>query len=644
MNNQTLREKGGRIMLNNTTIRGKLLLGFSAVSLIAAIIGIFGTVKIKQMGNQDAILYKNVTVALSDLYKMQHGFQNIRASYRDMLSENDESIIQKHIDKVDNMFSVIRSAGKEYEKSITTDSGRVRFDTFMNAIDEFEKGIAPMKVYALKNDDVGGYAYMWGNLVDDVKLCEKTLQELTNNKVERGKEISDKNEATANMASALMISLLLIGAIAAFILGLSISGNVRKTIKLLVEEIGKLVEAAVGGRLTVRSDPEKTTVEFRKIPEGINRTLDALIEPLNVAATYVDKISKGDIPELITKEYQGDFNLIKENLNALIIAQNQIIEKAVLISNGDLSVELKKRSEKDTLMQSLNDMVRSTSKTIDEFRFAADNIASAGGQISTGSQQMSQGASEQASSTEEISSSMEEMVSNIQQNTENAQQTQKIALIAVEGIRKGSKSVSTAVESMKNIAYKIKIINDIAFQTNILALNAAVEAARAGEHGKGFAVVASEVRKLAERSKIAADEIDELSRSGVEVSVEAGTQLTDVVPQIEKTANLVQEIAAASIEMNSGAMQVNTSIQQLSMVTQQNAASSEEMATSSEELSSQAEKLKEIISFFRTGNEENFKFKEKKKTITQTHVQMPLPHHSTFKVADMKIEDDFENF
>jgi len=200
-------------------------------------------------------------------------------------------------------------------------------------------------------------------------------------------------------------------------------------------------------------------------------------------------------------------------------------------------------------------------------------------------------------------------------------------LIATEGIKQGSESTNIAVDAMKNIADKIKIVNDIAFQTNILALNAAVEAARAGEHGKGFAVVAAEVRKLAERSKIAADEIDLLSKNGVEVSEKAGKKLTEIVPEIEKTARLVQEIAAASNEQNSGADQVNNAIQQLNQVTQQNAAASEEMATSSEELSSQAEELKRIISFFKVNDNNNqFSFNKKqtqKKHHFATHTTAP---------------------
>ena len=244
-------------------------------------------------------------------------------------------------------------------------------------------------------------------------------------------------------------------------------------------------------------------------------------------------------------------------------------------------------------------MVDKLKSIVAEIRRGSDNIASASMQMSSSSQQMSQGASEQASSAEEVSSSMEEMTANIQQNTENAKETEKIAQKSADGVNQGNASSEISVKAMQKIAEKITIVNDIAFQTNILALNAAVEAARAGEHGKGFAVVAAEVRKLAERSKVAADEIDQLSKNGVQVSVDAGKMLAEIVPEIEKTSKLVQEISAASIEQNSGADQVNSAIQQLNQVTQQNAAASEEMATGAEELSGQADQLKEIIGFFK---------------------------------------------
>lgn len=286
------------------------------------------------------------------------------------------------------------------------------------------------------------------------------------------------------------------------------------------------------------------------------------------------------------------------------------IMKSVLFANkvagGDLTskIDIDQRDEIGHLADTLQKMIEKLKEIVAGVKEGADNIATASQQMSSTSQQISQGASEQVSSSEEVSSSMEEMASNIQQNTDNAQQTEKIAIESARGIGVGNKSTEITVKAMKKIAGKITIINDIAFQTNILALNAAVEAARAGEHGKGFDVVATEVRKLAERSKIAADEIVQLSHNGVNVSEQAGKQLLELMLEIEKTASLVQEIAAASFEQNSGADQVNSAIQQLNHVTQRNAAASEEMATGAEELASQAEQLMETISYFKTDNKE----------------------------------------
>jgi methyl-accepting chemotaxis protein len=375
--------------------------------------------------------------------------------------------------------------------------------------------------------------------------------------------------------------------------------QVRRNLKALIIDANMLVDAAVDGKLDVRADASTHQGDFRKIVQGVNDTLDAVINPLNVAADYVDRISKGDMPQPITDNYNGDFNLIKQNLNNLILAINDIIEKAQLVADGDLTVDLKKRSENDELMESLNEMVKSTASIISEFQNASENISASSQQMSSTSQQISQGATEQASSAEEVSSSMEQMLANIQQNTDNAQQTEKIALKATEGIENVSKASNATLKFMQEIADKISIIGEISRETNILALNAAVEAARAGEHGKGFAVVAAEVRKLAERSQISAVEIDELTKNSVKATDESSKLLEAIAPEIGKTAKLVQEIAAASIEQSSGADQVNNAIQQLNQVTQQNAAASEEMATSSEEQASQSEQLLEMISFFK---------------------------------------------
>ncbi len=271
------------------------------------------------------------------------------------------------------------------------------------------------------------------------------------------------------------------------------------------------------------------------------------------------------------------------------------------IAKGNLNatVDVDQKDEIGILAQALRNMVKKLQEIVGDIINGATNIAGASQQMSATSQQMSQGANEQASSTEEVSSSIEEMSSNIEQNTENAQQTERIAVAATKGIQEVNEASKKSLQSIHEIAEKISIVNDIAFQTNILALNAAVEAARAGEHGKGFAVVAAEVRKLAERSGSAAKEIDELSKNSVSVTEEAGKLTADILPEIERTSGLVKEITAASIEQNSGADQINNAIQQLNQVVQQNASASEEMATSSEELSSQADQLKDIISFFK---------------------------------------------
>jgi len=271
------------------------------------------------------------------------------------------------------------------------------------------------------------------------------------------------------------------------------------------------------------------------------------------------------------------------------------------LSKGDLTVKIAVDSKDETgqLLNAMKNMVEKLRNIVADVQSAADNVASGSQELSSSSEEMSQGATEQAASAEEASSSMEQMAANIKQNADNATQTEKIALKAAEDAENGGQAVSRTVTAMKEIAQKISIIEEIARQTDLLALNAAIEAARAGEHGKGFAVVASEVRKLAERSQTAAGEISSLSGSSVEVAEKAGEMLGRIVPDIQKTAELVQEISAASNEQNSGADQVNKAIQQLDQVIQQNASASEEMASTAEELSSQAERLQDAVAFFK---------------------------------------------
>ncbi len=271
------------------------------------------------------------------------------------------------------------------------------------------------------------------------------------------------------------------------------------------------------------------------------------------------------------------------------------------VAAGDLTanITVNSKDEIGQICAAMNKMVGSLREIIGDVVTATGNVASGSEQMSATAQQLSQGASEQAASAEESTSSMEQMAASIERNADNARQTDKIASKAAEDARSGGESVERTVNAMREVADKISIIEEIARKTDLLALNAAVEAARAGEHGKGFAVVASEVRKLAERSQTAAAEISRITASGVQVAEQAGEMLTKLVPDIRKTAELVQEIAAASAEQNTGAVQVNKAIQQLDQVIQQNSSASEEMSATAEELSTQAQQLQSTISFFK---------------------------------------------
>jgi methyl-accepting chemotaxis protein len=290
------------------------------------------------------------------------------------------------------------------------------------------------------------------------------------------------------------------------------------------------------------------------------------------------------------------------------------VELARTYAKGDLTIkvplkDLELKDELGDLARAMVEMGNRIENVISTIYSGAQNLSAASMQISSTTQQLSQGANEQASAVEEVSSSMEEMVSNIQQNSDNATQTEKIAFSSAQKISEVANASQKSLQSVRDITAKINIINDIAFQTNILALNAAVEAARAGEHGRGFAVVAAEVRKLAERSKVAAGEIAEISKSSLLITEEAEKKMLSILPEIEKTAKLVQEITSASQEQNAGTDQINNAIQQLNNVTQQNAAASEELATNAEELSGQAEQLKDIVSYFKVIEDDQHKNK-----------------------------------
>ncbi len=297
------------------------------------------------------------------------------------------------------------------------------------------------------------------------------------------------------------------------------------------------------------------------------------------------------------------------------------LKKIQVFSEGDIKVTfdetiLKRKDEVGDLMRSVSNMVSVLSNVIGDVQQNAQNLLLTSEQLNATAQQLAQGNAEQSSSTEEVSVSLEEIAANVQSNSDNAYQTEKMSILTANQADLVSKASLESMNSIKNITDKIKIINDIAFQTNILALNAAVEAARAGEYGRGFAVVAAEVRKLAERSQKASDDINLMSINSIKTTEESAELIDKMIPQISKTSQLVQEIAAASAEQSHGIGQINSAMQQLQGTTQQNATASEELASCAEQMSEEAEHLKEVISFFKLAETENTKPIQKKKSQT----------------------------
>lgn len=392
----------------------------------------------------------------------------------------------------------------------------------------------------------------------------------------------------------------------------------RGAIKKLIDDILNLSDAAINGSLSTRADNSKHEGEYGKIIEGINNTLNAVVAPVQEAAKVLNEMSKGNLQVSVKGNYKGDHAEIKNALNDTIVILssyiNEISSVLTEMAKGNLVVKITKdyRGDFVQIKDSLNNIIKEFNDILNEVNNSAVQVSSGAKQVSDSSQMLSQGATEQASSVEELTASMEEIAAQTKLNAANADNANKLALTVREDAAAGNEHMKEMLKSMDeineastNISKIIKVIDDIAFQTNILALNAAVEAARAGQYGKGFAVVAEEVRNLAAKSANAAKDTTILIESsiqkvgsGMKMANETAAALKGIVEGVTKAADLVGEIAKASNEQAAGITQVNQGIGQVSEVTQANSATSEEGAAASEELSSQAELLREKVGRF----------------------------------------------
>jgi len=377
-------------------------------------------------------------------------------------------------------------------------------------------------------------------------------------------------------------------------------------------EVARLVAAIENGDLQTRGDLRRVDEDYHPLLTSLNDTVEALVAPVLQTARYLSKIAAGEIPDEIADSAAGDFRRMRDSLNALIRASRHVTETATRIGQGDLTVTVEARSERDELLREMAAMVSELNAALGGIKQVADQVADRSGQVATASQCLSQNSAAAAASLEQVTASMEEVRAQTQQNAESASQAMQLAIGARDSAESGDEHMKSMVKAMQDIETSsesiskiIKVIDEIAFQTNLLALNAAVEAARAGVHGKGFAVVAEEVRNLAERSARAARETTELIessvknvRQGTRIAEKTAQSLAEIVSSVGKAADLVSEIAAASQEQSEGITQVNVGLSQVDQVTQSNSAAAEQMADTGESLKQQAGSMLEQLARF----------------------------------------------
>ncbi len=545
----------------NLKIAAKLLTGFVLVALIAGVVGAFGIVRLISMDDSYTVMYEQNTKPLGNLAVIGTDFQRIRVNTRNVIL--DAANIKVYTDKVDAFYTDIDKNVVEYEKGLSSTEERKELDTLLALLDEMrplgEKAVS----LAASGQAEEATRYMLAELDPVATEVDEQITKLLNLNIALGNQISENNTAQANSAVMLMVVIVAFAVVISIVLGIFIS-------RMISKPVTKMVQAA-------------------------------------------DKLAVGDVNANVEADTRDEIGSLAESFGRMIASIRGQAMAAEKIAAGDLTVEVDVKSENDLLGKKLSEMVEKNNEVLTNIAAASEQVASGSKQVSDSSIALSQGATEQASSVEELTASLEEISSQTKLNAQNANQANELAETAKSNAVQGNTQMNGMLRAMEeinessaNISKIIKVIDEIAFQTNILALNAAVEAARAGQHGKGFAVVAEEVRNLAARSANAAKETTDMIEGSIK-KVEGGTRiardtanaLNKIVEDVAKVSALVSDIAMASNEQATGIAQINQGIMQVSQVVQTNSATSEESAAASEELSSQAELLRESVSKFK---------------------------------------------
>ena len=643
-------------MLRKMKIGVKMIIAFLFIAAIAGAIGVVGLLNIESVTDGSKMLYEVNVKDLSVVANASTTYQMIRFNALDMGTNDDSEARQTAINNISARIAEV----DQYLGQYVVSGEKEIFDGLLAEWAKYKGYIGD----AVKLVQDGKTADANALILGDARTAGIALQESFSKILEYNIAEADRqdqaNGDVAQLSKTLMIGLLSAGVVIALALGLLLTRSITKPCKATAEQLNRMAngdelepidagkfsgefrnmvdslndvreslylllgdssmlsEAAARGALSTRADASRHKGGYRQIIEGINNTLDNVITPINEASQALAKVSEGDLSAAITSEFAGDYAIIKNSLNSTVETLNAYIAEIsdVLgeMSRGNLNVGIhaEYRGDFKELKASINAITASLNAVIGDMGTAADQVAAGTRQVSDGSQEISQGASEQAGAIEELTVSITQIAEQTRQNAASATKANELAGAAQAGAAQGNERMKAMQEAMAainesstSISKIIKVIDDIAFQTNILALNAAVEAARAGVHGKGFAVVAEEVRNLAARSASAARETTEMiegairnTAAGTKIADDTADSLTAIVDGVRQAAQLVGEIAAASGEQAMAITQVNSGIEQMSQVVQNNSATAEEAAAAAEELSSQAEMLKSMVAQF----------------------------------------------